>query len=333
MINLFLVILISLFFIYLSILMGNNLKLIDYPNKRKKHLYPAPYTGGIGVFLSFLFIIWILYFDLNLTEIILSSFFILIVGVIDDKYKINVGTRILFQNLIIFFFIHTYQIQIQYIFDFNNNFRIDLESFGLIFTLLCVILVINASNYIDGIDGLLCTSTIFVLCSIIFLQFYFYNKINLDLIYLNIPLIVFFIFNLSILQTPKVFFGNGGSTMLGFIISFVIIYYGYYSKLSLDPELIMWTISFMVFEFLSTNLSRILRKKNIFTPGNDHIHYALLKKYKTPLKVNSIILLINLLFLLFGFYCWIFSQFLSVVAFIILFGIYFLKREKLIYEN
>ena len=56
----------------------------------KIHSQPVPYTGGLGLILSF-FVIWILYFDLILLNIIFASFFIFIIGFIDDKYKINVG--------------------------------------------------------------------------------------------------------------------------------------------------------------------------------------------------------------------------------------------------
>jgi UDP-GlcNAc:undecaprenyl-phosphate GlcNAc-1-phosphate transferase len=202
-----------------------------------------------------------LYFDLILLRIISTSFFILVIGLLDDRYKINVGTRLLFQLLIIIYFSLSYDIFIEYIFNINKNFQLDLENLNLIFTVLCVSFLINAFNYSDGIDGLLTLQTIFILLLIPILQIHLYKFINYDLLFLNIPLFLFLLFNFKIFNFPKLFLGNGGSAMLGFIISFILIYYGYYSKYNIDPELLIWVIAFIVFEFLSTNMSRIKRKK------------------------------------------------------------------------
>ncbi len=332
MINILIISVIAILFFYLSNIIGYKLDFLDYPNTRKIHSQPVPYTGGLGLILSFFFVIWILYFDLILLNIIFTSFFIFIVGFIDDKYKINVGSRILFQFLIIFFFINTYNLEIKYVFNLGDQFKLELGGLSLIFTILCTAFLINAFNYSDGLDGLIATQTIFILLTLILVQFYYYKIVNYDLLYLLLPLFLFLLFNCKLLIFPKLFLGNGGSTMLGFIVSFIFIYYGYHADFNIDPELLIWSLSFIVFEFVSTNLSRLRRNKPLFKPGHDHIHFILLKKFKSAFRVNIIIFLINILFVLIGFFSFLFGDFVSLTCFISIFFIYYFSRERLL-EN
>ncbi len=192
--ELFLIIFASIFLFYFSNIISKKFNLLDFPNKRKIHFEPIPFTGGLGLILSFFFTIWVLHVDYILLNVIFSSFLILCLGVLDDKYKINIGTRIFFQILIIFFFINTYHIEINYIFKIDNSFKLSLGGFSLIFTLLSVVFFINACNYLDGIDGLLTIQTITIFLFFSFLQFYIHNIINTDLLYLIIPMIVFLFF-------------------------------------------------------------------------------------------------------------------------------------------
>jgi UDP-GlcNAc:undecaprenyl-phosphate/decaprenyl-phosphate GlcNAc-1-phosphate transferase len=320
---------ISLVFFYISHIFAKKFKFFDHPSKRKIHLKPIPYTGGLGLILSFFMIIWISFFDYILLNIIFTSFFIFILGFLDDKYKINIGSRILFQILIIYFFIENYNLKIDYIFELGAGYKLDLGGMNLIFTVLCVIFFINAYNYTDGIDGLLTIQTIFIFTSLILLQIIFYKFVNYDLIFLIIPLLIFLLYNFNLLIFPKLFLGNGGSTMLGFIVSFFVIYYGYYSNLTIDPEIIIWVLAFIVYEFLSTNLSRILNNKDIFKPGQDHIHYFILKKYNSIYIANLIILFMNILFLLIGYFSFLLGDIISLINFIIIFIIYFIFRQRL----
>ena len=105
-----------------------------------------------------------------------------------------------------------------------------------------------------------------------------------------------------------------------------------YADFKIDPELLIWSLSFIVFEFVSTNLSRLMRNKPLFKPGHDHIHFIFLKKFKSEFRVNIIIFLINILFLLIGFFSFLFGDFVSLVSFISIFFIYYFSRERLL-EN
>ena len=328
--NFIIIVFLTLILFQISYQLGLKFKLLDKPSDRKIHKIPTPYTGGLGLILTYFLVVKLLFFELIVLQIIFTSFFIFIIGFLDDKYNINISTRLLFQIFIIYFFINNNNLEINYIFNLNEKFELSLGGFNIIFTVLCVALFLNSCNYIDGIDGLLTLQTIFIFSSIIFLQLFFYKTFNLELFFLIIPLIIFLLVNFNIFNFPKLFLGNGGSAMLGFIISFIIIYYSYYDDLNIDGELIIWSVSFIVYEFISTTISRILRKKPIFNSGHDHIHYILKNKFNSILSVNLTIFILNILFILTGFFAWLHSDILSVVIFVFLFFVYFIIREKLL---
>lgn len=317
---------------YFSILISNRLgkyfNFLDIPTIRKIHKTPTPLTGGVGIFLSISFGVWIFYFNLIFLNFVFAGFFILLIGVLDDKYQLNPVNRLLIQTIVVTYFINEIGIAIPYLFEINGI----LVKFGgasLIFTTLSVMLIIHSSNYSDGIDGLLSNIIITSLSSICFMQFFFYESIDIEILVLIVPLWIFLLFNFSFSFFPKIFLGDGGSNLLGYYLACTVIYSAYFSKLNLDPLIVMWTLSYLVFEFLSTNLIRIINKQKVLQPGNDHLHYYFLKKLGSVFKVNLTITLINLSFSLIGLFFWLYSPVLSLVMFPISFIGYFCLRRKL----
>ena len=71
-------------------------------------------------------------------------------------------------------------------------------------------------------------------------------------------LIVFLFFNFGIL--PKQFLGDSGSLGIGFLLSSFAIYYTQVIKY-INPTIIIWFLSFYVFEFLTINIIRLKTKK------------------------------------------------------------------------
>lgn len=104
--------------------------------------------------------------------------------------------------------------------------------------------------------------------------------------------------------------------------------------LDINAFALIWVFPFLVYEFLSTNLSRLIRKKNAFKPGRDHIHYYLLTKFKKKSYVILIGFVFNLLIGLVGYYFFLVSiEVLSMLLFIAIFFIYFIYRKKISLEK
>lgn len=317
------------FFLLASFQLGKYFNLLDIPSPRKIHHLAVPLTGGVGIFLSICFGVWIFYFDLMFLNFIFAGFFVLLIGLLDDKYQLNPVNRLLMQTLVITYFINEFGVVIPYLFEING-IKLNLEGASLIFSTLCIMLIIHSSNYSDGIDGLLSTIVITSLSSICLMQYFLYGSVDFEVLVLIVPIVVFLLFNFSMSFFPKIFLGDGGSNLLGYYLACTIIYSAYYSKLNLDPLLAMWSISYLVFEFLSTNLIRLIDKRKIFEPGNDHIHYLFLNKFGNVLKVNLAINLINLSLIIIGLLFWLYSPTLSLIMFPISFIAYFYMRRSFI---
>ena len=86
-----LIVKILIFQLIISILIikiSKRLNLLDIPNTRKVHKFLVPYTGGIIISFTFLFVVYITNFNIDYLNLILStSFLIAISGFIDDRYN------------------------------------------------------------------------------------------------------------------------------------------------------------------------------------------------------------------------------------------------------
>ena len=69
----------------------------------------------------------------------------------------------------------------------------------------------------------------------------------------------------------------------------------YLYKVSLiNPSILIWPVALIIYEFLSTNVARIIKRKNLFQSGNDHLHYQIKKIYNLNiLQINIVINLIS----------------------------------------
>ena len=185
--------------------------------------------------------------------------------------------------------------------------------------------MINAFNYFDGIDGALGFTSISVLAILYFLSPT--ENIKLFLITILIPVCLFLCFNCALFKLPKLFLGDGGSLLMGFIISFVLIYYA--NQKIAHPILLAWSVSIFVYEFLAINLLRLKNRKNIFKAGNDHLHHILIKKTKSVFFTNFLMIFINIILFIFGLMTFKFvNPLFSFILYIILFIIFFILRNK-----
>jgi len=305
-----------------------NLNLVDEPNKRKIHLTPTAYTGGIGLCLIYLMGVFLFDFSSEKLNLILSiAFLIGIVGFVDDKYNLNVGSKLSLQVIPIIYLIIIENLSLNHMGNYNY-FKLELNSFSIPFTLLAILFLINSFNYFDGLDGVLSFLTISTLGILFFLTPN--ENIKLFLIIILIPILIFLCFNFSIFKLPKLFLGDSGSLLLGFIIAFTLIYLSI--QKIIHPILLAFSISIFVYEFLSVNLIRLKNKKNIFSAGQDHLHHLLFKNTKSIFKTNLFISLANIICFIIGYISFLLiSPLASLILFIILFIIFFILRNM--YSN
>lgn len=303
------------------------LQLVDKPNNRKIHLGPTAFTGGIS--LSLVYLLAIMLFDFHLKElnhIITIGFLVALVGFVDDIKNLNTGGKLSLQIIPIFYLIIFENIYLIDIGDYKY-FSAALGSFSIPFTLLSVLFLINSFNYSDGLDG---TLGLIAISTLFFLFFLTENSnTKLFLIVLIIPLVIFLFFNFSLFNFQKLFLGDSGSLILGFIISFLLILFA--NEKYAHPIILAWSVALIVYEFLSVNLIRIKNKQNPFNAGKDHLHHLMLNKYKSIYLTNLIIVSLNLTLFLIGYISFKFvSPIFSLINFIIFFIIFIYFRLNIL---
>ena len=266
-------------------------------------------------------------FEINseqLNTITSISILIAIVGFIDDKYNLNIGGKLSLQLIPIIYLIFIKNLFLFHLGDYDF-FKIELNSFSIPFTLMSVIFLINAINYFDGLDGTLSSTFTSTLSILYFLVLD--DNIKLYLILLFIPIAIFTLFNFSIFNLPKMFIGDSGSLLLGFIISFLLIYLS--NESLIHPILIAWSISVFVYEFLSVNILRLKNKKGIFIAGQDHLHHIIFNKTKSIFLTNFYISILNISFFIIGYVSFLkYGSFISLILFIFIFFCFLILRNK-----
>ena len=130
--------------------------LVDKPCERKQHSGHIPLIGGISIFLAVLAasLLW-LPNTLELRIYLIASAMMVFIGALDDKFNLRVRVRIVGQIIIASLMIYGVG---GYISNLGNLFGlgdVTLGPAGIIFTYVGIIVVINAYNMIDGIDGLI----------------------------------------------------------------------------------------------------------------------------------------------------------------------------------
>ena len=312
-------ILISSCIIYLSRYLGY----FDKPNKRGIHRLPTINTGGLIIYLFFLSVISQGEFNYNIELIVSIGFFVCLTGFIDDRINLNPSNKILL-IIIPSIYLILKGISISDLGQYEYLGNLELGKFKIPFLLLSIGLLINATNYIDGIDGLL---LIFFLSCLIY---YIFLIDDIE----TINLLKFFVMasflNLILNLLPsknkfKVFSGDSGSLFIGFFISFMTI--ELYNSFDIHPAILIWPLWYPVYDFLFVSINRLINKKSIFKPDNTHLHHIIYKKFNGNI-ISPIVLflLFNSSIIFLGYKISEISKLLSLSIFVIGFTIFFIVR-------
>ena len=274
-----------------------NYKRFDDINHRSSHNTLATRTGGIGLFFSLLIVS--LYYYFQGIELFDYSLFVplsimFVVGVYDDFYNADFKLKFLLQIIVAKILID----QGYVISNYYGLFGLYEVSWLLAqaSTVFVFLVVVNAINFIDGIDGL-AISQVFktlVIIEVFSVEFTPLYSMGLILVLAILPL---YYFNFK--RKRKVFLGDSGSLLLGTVVSIYAFYllsenYTINQSLSINKTL----LSVIVLVYPLTDLIRVFvirlkNKKSPFEPDQNHLHHFFFKKTKSQFYSVLIILLID----------------------------------------
>lgn len=322
---------IGLCFMPLVIDIAKKRNFVVKPNKRTSHEGTIPNIGGINIFISFLLTVFLFSYGIidQLQFIIIGVFFILIVGFVDDLIDIKAYWKLLGELVSAFFLIIVSDIRLTSLHGFLgiNEIPVFVSYFLSIFVFIAII---NALNLIDGVDGL--ASGLGILYSLFFaLYFSFTGSINLAIsAYAMVgSLVVFFIYNVFG-KKNKIFMGDTGSLLLGYMITLYIFQFcemnAYPEKFHLSevfrmnaaPAVAVCVLMVPLFDTIRVMLTRIKKGVSPFHPDKNHIHHLLLKTGLKHRQVTYVLLLVTSGFISLGIIGRNWSiGLLSLVAFIV----------------
>ncbi|MFL2853304.1 MAG: hypothetical protein ACJZ5W_01210 [Candidatus Pelagibacter sp.] len=219
-------------------------------------------AGGFFILIPIVFFLNDLLINFFIVSVYLIGFFS------DRKILISPKKRFLIQCVLILFFVVFLDIKI-------NSSRIELldiilnnKVFAIIFSAFCLLILINGSNFIDGLNGLLISYSIIIL--------YMLSKLNLidNSIILDhsIYLIIFTLLLLLLLNVFNILMlGDSGAYLLGFFIGFLIVS-SHISNPDISPYFFISLIWYPCYENLFSILRKLNREFSPLKPDSKHLH-------------------------------------------------------------
>lgn len=289
----------------LLIRVAKHFNVLDQPddkNGRKIHSQATPLLGGLSIFLVYFSLLFIfsdrfLSGDLNLSHLLgffFGALILMIGGVLDDKYNLRPSKQIIFPVLAIAFVILG-GIEIARL---SNPWGgvVELSPYIWLSPLLIAVWLLGmmyTTKLLDGIDGLV--SGIGVIASFIIFLFtmsagYFQPDIAFASILFSASVLGFLVFNWN---PAKIFLGEGGSLLIGYVLGVLAIISG--AKIAMA----LLIMGIPILDVAWTILRRLFKGKNPFRfSDKKHLHHRLLA---LGLSQKQVALVFYFLSFIFGF--------------------------------
>ena len=265
------VIIIYPFFIYLvNFFLTNKNILPNYSgDKHQKFFSKNKIQLSGGIFLIPIFFLVTYDYSIILS---ITLFTIFLLGLFSDiGFFSSAKLRFLSQFIIIFLFLFYSNYTLTSVRIDAFDLMLQNYLFSLFFTLFCLMILINGTNFIDGLNGLV-LSYYFMIVLIVFnlglLEYSFLT--NLDIILITMIFIYLILFNIF----NQLYLGDSGSYLIGFLFGFFLLQI-YENNQLLSPYFIALLLWYPAFEILFSIIRKIKFKKSPFKPDNKHFHHLL----------------------------------------------------------
>lgn len=290
--------------------------LIDQPGERKIHQQATPYGGGLAILFGILLTIIVAYLMLiyapeflpmawrnfifphlaglaefstrqKLGGLLAGALLIFIMGLFDDRYNLSARIKLLVQisaALLAYF----------------SGVKIGVFAawwLNLPLTILWIVLITNAFNLLDNMDGLsagvAAIAGIFLL-TIMSEQYYF----TAALISVFVGAVVGFLPRNFAAGEHKIFMGDAGALLIGYLLAGLTIAGNYYVDRGLSHTLLMPVIllSVPLFDTFSVIIIRLRAGKSMMVGDNNHLSHRLVKRGFSQLQAVQIIFLLSAIF-------------------------------------
>ncbi|WKS95266.1 glycosyltransferase family 4 protein [Riemerella columbina] len=267
--------------------------LMDEPGIRSSHIHKIPNLGGIALFYALAICTPMFSYELfDRYRFLFPALVILLyIGVMDDIVVMRAYKKLFAQVLVAIIMVIGSDVRIRSLFGLFGIYELNYI-LSVVFSVVTFIIIVNAFNLIDGIDGL--SGSYAIICNLIFGVSYLrlgpYNYPMVILCFIIIgALLGFLYYNLSKRRSKKIFMGDTGSMIIGFLLAFTAIYFidlfietdrkdmtmPLY-HLQTAPIIAFAILILPMVDTLNVITIRLLNKKSPMEADRNHIHHKVL---------------------------------------------------------
>jgi UDP-GlcNAc:undecaprenyl-phosphate GlcNAc-1-phosphate transferase len=273
-------------------------QLMDVPGSRSSHIRKVPRLGGVAIYFAIMVVTSIFSPEMLFKVVFFTSALVLLffIGLMDDLLVVAPRKKLGAQIISALAIVVGSNVRIESFFGLLGMYELPYL-FSVIFTCFIIVLIINSYNLIDGIDGL--ASGVGILISLCFV-FIFFRLYDYSMGFLAIAilgsLLAFLYFNLS--NQYKIFMGDTGSMVVGFLIAFMAIKFLSLSSMpwvmmKSSPVVAIAILIVPLIDTLSVIIIRLMKGKSPFTADQNHIHHRILRLGFNHVQTTIIICFAN----------------------------------------
>lgn len=307
--------------------------LLDTPNYRKHHQGAVPLIGGVAIFIG-VAITSLIFMTLSYQQKVLlgSSLIIVLLGVFDDLRDISVRFRLFIQASCTIFMCLSLNMTLSYLGNMFGFSELNIGVIGYLVAVIAVIGGINAYNMMDGIDGLAGSMALISLMALIIL---FASKGAIEYMHwamvFAVAIIPYLFANLRLgWFKQKIFMGDAGSMLLGFVIVWLLILGTQQETKYFRTVTALWIIAIPLMDMAAIMIRRVRKGNSPFKPDRKHLHHIFLRAGLTSRQALSAIIIASLFFTSFGLFGEFFKvpEWIMLAGYISLFSCYYYSLHK-----
>ena len=279
--------------------------LYDEPDERKSHSTPVPTLGGIGIFAGVIFsiILWTPFDVFGDLQYILCAFIILfLIGAKDDIAPVSPTKKLLGQVFASFILVFKANVRLTSLYGIFGIGQLP-EFWSIILSMFTILVIINALNLIDGINGL--SGSVAVIISVTFgTWFLLVEHIELAIVAFSLAgsVIAFLKYNVT---PARIFMGDTGAYLIGVIAAILAIKFIEINReirpspYSFDavPAVAIAVLILPLFDTLRVFITRALRGKSPLHADRTHIHHLLLDSGLSHMQSTVVLVIVNIFFI------------------------------------
>lgn len=257
------------------------LGLVAHPGAHRQHGQPTPLVGGLGIFAGVTLGACLLPLEPAVRQALLVPGAVLVaVGIRDDVREVSFIARFVAQALAVSFLALLADVSLQNLgYLFNTEYPLYLGRWGMALTVFAATGVINALNMSDGLDGLAGGLSLVTCGALLCAAFLAGQLAYVPMLGIVVAaLAAFMLYNLRLprLGAARLYLGNTGSLLLGFLLAWLLIGMSQGATRALAPVTALWLFALPLFDAVGALLRRPLAGRSPFGADRSHHHHYLI---------------------------------------------------------